>query len=187
MKKHFKQFLIISSGLLLFTLVNSRYCQAEEDILRNKRGFPTPHQIDSLNKISKIDIKIVKVKSLSNSEVIDSNTIQSVSRGIRYKKIKQCYLDQIKQDPNLAGDITLRVNIKPTGKVASIRLEDSKWTDAVIGKSVEECICDQISEWQFMLPDNLTEPIDAMIQMNFFVPYVRKTDTTHYDREHLVR
>jgi len=73
--------------------------------------------------------------------------VGSVARA-RDAELQFCYLEGVKQHPDLAGRLTVHVRVAGNGRVTEVAVESRSW-DRSKGKSVEACVLSKITRWQF--------------------------------------
>jgi hypothetical protein len=77
----------------------------------------------------------------------DPIVVGSVARG-RDAELQFCYLEGVKQHPDLAGRLTIHVRIAGDGSVTEAAVESRSW-DRGKAKHVEACVLNRISRWRF--------------------------------------
>jgi len=77
----------------------------------------------------------------------DPIVVGSVARA-RDAELQFCYLEGVKQHPELAGRLTVHVRIAGNGRVSEAAVESRSW-DRKKGKDVEACVLNRISRWRF--------------------------------------
>jgi hypothetical protein len=73
--------------------------------------------------------------------------VGSVARA-RDAELQFCYLEAVKQHPDLAGRLTVHVRVGGNGRVSEVAVESRSW-DRSKGKHVEACVLSKIARWQF--------------------------------------
>src|SRR5919108_2477699 len=73
--------------------------------------------------------------------------VGSVARA-RDAELQFCYLEGVKQHPDLAGRLTVHVRVAGNGRVTEVAVESRSW-DRSKGKHVEACVLSKIARWQF--------------------------------------
>ena len=66
----------------------------------------------------------------------------------RDAELQFCYLEGVKQHPDLAGRLTIHVRIAGDGSVTEAAVESRSW-DRGKAKGVEACVLNRISRWRF--------------------------------------
>src|SRR5688500_19544100 len=77
----------------------------------------------------------------------DPIVVGSVARA-RDAELQFCYLEGVKQHPELAGRLTVHVRIAGNGRVTEVAVESRSW-DRGKAKDVESCVLSRIARWQF--------------------------------------
>jgi hypothetical protein len=77
----------------------------------------------------------------------DPIAVGSVARS-RDAELQFCYLEGVKQHPELAGRLTVHVRIAGNGRVTDVAVESRSW-DRGKAKDVESCVLSRIARWQF--------------------------------------
>jgi hypothetical protein len=77
----------------------------------------------------------------------DPIVVGSVARA-RDAELQFCYLEGVKQHPDLAGRLTVHVRIAGDGTVTEAAVESRSW-DRGKAKGVEACVLNRISRWRF--------------------------------------
>jgi hypothetical protein len=77
----------------------------------------------------------------------DPIAVGSVARS-RDAELQFCYLEGVKQHPELAGRLTVHVRVAGNGRVTEVAVESRSW-DRGKAKDVESCVLSRISRWQF--------------------------------------
>jgi hypothetical protein len=77
----------------------------------------------------------------------DPIAVGSVARA-RDAELQFCYLESVKQHPDLAGRLTVHVRVAGSGRVTEVAVESRSW-DRSKGKHVEACVLSKIARWQF--------------------------------------
>jgi hypothetical protein len=77
----------------------------------------------------------------------DPIAVGSVARS-RDAELQFCYLEGVKQNPKLAGRLTVHVRIAGNGRVTEASIESRSW-DKSKAKDVEACVLSKIARWQF--------------------------------------
>src|SRR5688500_8890053 len=77
----------------------------------------------------------------------DPIVVGSVARA-RDAELQFCYLDGVKQHPELAGRLTVHVRIACNGRVSDAAAA-SRSLDHIEGQEVEACGLNRISRWRF--------------------------------------
>jgi hypothetical protein len=73
--------------------------------------------------------------------------VGSVARA-RDAELQFCYLEGVKQHPDLAGRLTIHVRVAGNGTVTEAAVESRSW-DRGKAKHVEACVLNRISRWRF--------------------------------------
>ncbi len=63
--------------------------------------------------------------------------------------LKVCYNNQKRQDPRLTGKITIDYLIRSNGSVGNVRIKNTQWSNAGLGRRVESCVRQRVSRWRF--------------------------------------
>lgn len=77
----------------------------------------------------------------------DPIVVGSVARS-RDAELQFCYLEGVKQHPDLAGRLTVHVRIAGDGSVTEAAVESRSW-DRGKANGVEACVLNRISRWRF--------------------------------------
>jgi hypothetical protein len=77
----------------------------------------------------------------------DPIVVGSVARA-RDAELQFCYLEGVKQHPDLAGRLTVHVRIAGDGTVTEAAVESRSW-DRSKAKNVEACVLARIGRWRF--------------------------------------
>lgn len=78
---------------------------------------------------------------------LDKEVIRRVIRQ-HLGEVKQCYEDQLKKDPSLAGRVMARFTIGADGKVTESGIEET----SLKSPACEKCIADAVRGWEFPKP-----------------------------------
>lgn len=75
---------------------------------------------------------------------------EPISRTIRRssRKVRRCYVDRLKTDPNIEGRLKVRFLIAMDGRVEELEVEDSTLND----ETVTQCVLDVIRKLEFPSP-----------------------------------
>ena len=79
---------------------------------------------------------------------LDRSVIQRVMRR-NQSAVRRCYERELQRAPNLAGRVTVRFEIAPTGRVASAQVAG----DTLGNAGVSECIVREVRRWVFPQPE----------------------------------
>lgn len=88
---------------------------------------------------------------ITASGSLDSSAIASVVKS-KISGIKYCYEKELKNNPKLAGKVTVNFTIGETGEVTQYAIESSTLNNA----EVEQCILRMIRRWKFPAPSGGT-------------------------------
>lgn len=78
---------------------------------------------------------------------LDKEVIRRVIRQ-HLGEVKQCYEEQLKKNPNLAGRVMARFTIGPDGKVTDSSIQETTLSNL----ACEKCIADAVRGWEFPKP-----------------------------------
>lgn len=97
----------------------------------------------------------------ASASALVANEATPVQRLIRARgaQLRSCYQERgLKQDPTLAGTITVALDVDSTGSAANARVTRQEWVaregqrlgeeDPVVG-SVHECVLERVNGWRF--------------------------------------
>ncbi|MCX6641321.1 MAG: AgmX/PglI C-terminal domain-containing protein [bacterium] len=107
-------------------------------------------QIDEILSASTVAVPdLPEVQGLAAKEVNrSSGAIKDVANNNMHM-VKNCYNKYKRKDLNLKGKIKVEWTIQPSGRVDKVRIVSSQWTNASMGRRVEDCIKDVIMTWLF--------------------------------------
>src|SRR5688500_4919121 len=77
----------------------------------------------------------------------DPIAVGSVARA-RDAELQFCYLEGVKQHPDLAGRLTVHVRAAGDGRVTELAIASRSW-DKGKAKHVESCVLSRIARWRF--------------------------------------
>lgn len=141
--------------------------QTPADAPREQRGLLQSQQEELAKqaaplkeRIDKLDLEIAQLKTelskFSGPEPLDMAAINRVTR-LHSSEVQSCYNALLDKNPNVEGQVTIRLVMGPNGRPTKSEVHNSTFSDPTLG----ECIADAALEWQFPRPaEGVTHHID---------------------------